>query len=150
MGGIYINYFMLAFSPIKAAKLLTLCRQTPLPYVMFLWQAQKPHRIRGRLQSDADSRIPKPEWFPTQSSAPSAMLLSIASSSRVPSSSQWSVTRADSMGMLKERLQGRIKSRVCTVHSQPIGTAVLNSILIAITSGLCIHGSYRGGEPFMP
>lgn len=86
--------------------------------------------------------------FPNAKFCSFAMLRSIASSSRFPTSSQWNVTGSDSMGMLrKERLQGCIKSWGVYSDSQARGTAILNSIMIAVTSGLCIHGSYRKHSP---
>lgn len=49
----------------------------------------------------------------------------------------------------KREFRGASRARACTVHSQATGTAILNSVWIAVTSGLCIHGSYTEGSPFM-
>lgn len=61
--------FQTGFVPTKAAELLTLCRQTPLPCVTFPQRAQKPHRVWRWLQSDTVS------WKPSLSISRCEVLL---------------------------------------------------------------------------
>lgn len=141
----HLNYST-GFVPTKAAELLTL-QKNSIPLCHVSTASTEAPQNTGTTPAWLNFLNIKPEHFLMQSSAPSPCSFQPLPHHKSPLALGEVWPEWTAWDCLKGDFRDTSKAKAHT-STQP-GAAILNNILFSFTSGLCIHGSYRGQKLFM-